>query len=80
MNTKSEGENIQQLYIYHENKGNYCLLCESKGRLAKYSQGKVDLPYEIVKVTYNVTVCLTKGIVTETIDIRNIKSLVRTDP
>jgi RNase H-like domain found in reverse transcriptase/Reverse transcriptase (RNA-dependent DNA polymerase)/Integrase zinc binding domain len=49
------------------------VLCVGKPTLSKFGSNPWEGPYEIVKINNNGTVRLRKGIITETINIRNIK-------
>jgi RNase H-like domain found in reverse transcriptase/Reverse transcriptase (RNA-dependent DNA polymerase)/Integrase zinc binding domain len=59
--------------IAHEYKAHDRVLCVGKPTLSKFGKSPWEGPYEIVKVNNNGTVRLKKGIIIETINIRQIK-------
>jgi hypothetical protein len=67
----NERENTKR--IPHEYKAKDMVLCVGKPTLSKFGSNPWEGPYEIVKVNNNGTVRLRKGVVIETMNIRQIK-------
>jgi NADH:ubiquinone oxidoreductase subunit len=59
--------------IPHEYKVNDKVLCTSKPTLSKFGSNPWEGPFQILKVNNNGTVCLRKGVVIETVNIRQIQ-------
>ena len=59
--------------IPHEYKVNDQVLCMGKPTLSKFGSNPWEGPFQILKVNDNGTVRLRKGIVIETVNIRQIK-------
>jgi hypothetical protein len=71
---KKNNQNENSKRISHEYKATDKVLCVGKPTLSKFGKSPWEGPYKIVKVNNNGTVCLKKGVITETINIRQIKS------
>jgi hypothetical protein len=67
-NQKENSKRIADEYKAHDN-----MLCVGKPTLSKFGKSPWEGPYEIVKVNNNGTVHLKKGIIIETINVRQIK-------
>ena len=70
---KKNNERENSKRIPHEYKAQDKVLCVGKPTLSKFGSSPWEGPYEIVKVNNNGTVHLKKGVVIETINIRQIK-------
>ena len=72
INKNNAQENARR--IPHTYKPGDKVMCVGKPTLAKYGSDPWDGPHEIIQVNDNGTVCLKKGSVIETVNIRKIKS------
>ena len=68
-NNEKENKNRQA----HEYKVKDEILCEGKQKLKKFGPKLWEGPFKITKVNNNGTICIIKGYVTETINIRRNK-------
>jgi NADH:ubiquinone oxidoreductase subunit len=71
INTNNSIENkktIPYTYQIHEH-----VLCEGNPTSSKYGPAVWEGPYEIVKINDNGSVCIRKGILTDTVNLRIIK-------